>query len=156
MISMIWAMDENNLIGSNNKIPWHIKEDLIYFKDTTKNHTVIMGYNNYLSMCYYYKDRPFPYKRTIVLSNQEVYDKRVEVFNNINDVLALKEDIFIIGGANTYKQFYPYSDYLYISYIKGIYQGDTYIDFLNLEEFKLISQKNTEKVKYTIYKRKKM
>ncbi len=156
MVSMIWAMDEKNLIGSNKKIPWHIKEDLIYFKNKTKDHTVIMGYNNYLSMCYYYKDKPFPYKRTIVLSNTKIEDKRIEVCNNIEDILSLNEDIFIIGGANTYLQFYPYATYLYISYIKGIYEGDTYIDFLNLDEFELISFNESEKVKYTIYKRKKM
>ena len=45
MISMIWAMDESNLIGKDNKMPWHIKEDLIYYKNTTKNHNVLMGYN---------------------------------------------------------------------------------------------------------------
>ena len=64
MISMIWAMDESNLIGKDNKMPWHIKEDLIYYKNTTKNHNVLMGYNNYLSMCEYYKERPFPYFHT--------------------------------------------------------------------------------------------
>lgn len=154
MLSMIWAMDESNLIGKDNKMPWHIKEDLIYYKNTTKDHNVLMGYNNYESMCYYYKDKPFPYLNTYVLTHKDLNDPRIKVIHNLEEALKI-EDLFIVGGANVYKQFLKYADYLYISYIKGIHEGDTYIDFLDLEPFELISEKETELVRYTIYKRKK-
>lgn len=154
MISMIWAMDESNLIGKDNKMPWHIKEDLIYYKNTTKNHNVLMGYNNYLSMCEYYKERPFPYFHTYVLTHNEINDSRVSRINKLEDALKI-DDLFIVGGANVYKQFFPFADKLYISYIKGVHEGDIYIDFLNLDEFELESLKETELVKYTIYRRKK-
>ena len=74
--------------------------------------------------------------------------------NKLEDALKI-DDLFIVGGANVYNQFFPFADKLYISYIKGVHEGDTYIDFLNLDEFELESLKETELVKYTIYKRKK-
>lgn len=157
MISMIWAMDESNLIGSKNKMPWHVKEDLLYYKETTKAHPVIMGYNTYLSMLGYYKDRPFPYKKTYVLTHNEFEDDRVEIvhdpllfMNNMKD-----EDLFVVGGKALYTLLLPYADKLYISYIKGVHEGDTYIDFLNLNEFDLASERTTDLVRYTIYNRKK-
>lgn len=154
MIYMIWAMDEENIIGFQNKIPWHCKEDLIYFKETVKDYPVVMGYNNYLSMKGYYKKRPFPYKETYVLSLGEIDDPQIKVINSIDSILELKEDVFIVGGAYTYKQFYPYADKLYISYIKGKHQGDTFIDFLNLDEWNLVSERTTEEVRYTIFERR--
>lgn len=154
MISMILAMDESNLIGKDNKMPWHIKEDLIYYKNTTKSHNVLMGYNNYISMCGYYKDKPFPYLHTYVLTHRQIEDSRITTINSFEEALKIS-DLFVVGGANVYKQFFPYADTLYISYIKGVHEGDTYIDFLDLSQFELEHIKETELVKYTIYKRKK-
>lgn len=154
MISMIWAMDESNLIGKGNKMPWHIKEDLIYYKNATKSHNVLMGYNNYISMCGYYKDKPFPYLHTYVLTHRKIEDSRITTINSFEEALKIS-DLFVVGGANVYKQFFPYADKLYISYIKGVHEGDTYIDFLDLSQFELEHIKETELVKYTIYKRKK-
>ena len=154
MISIIAAIGKNNELGQGNQLIWHIKEDLIYYKNTTKNHNVLMGYNNYLSMCEYYKERPFPYFHTYVLTHNEINDSRVSRINKLEDALKI-DDLFIVGGANVYKQFFPFADKLYISYIKGVHEGDTYIDFLNLDEFELESLKETELVKYTIYRRKK-
>ena len=154
MISMIWAMDESNLIGKDNKMPWHIKEDLIYYKNTTKSHNVLMGYNNYISMCGYYKDKPFPYLHTYVLTHRQIEDSRITTINSFEEALKIS-DLFVVGGANVYKQFFPYAGKLYISYIKGVHEGDTYIDFLDLSQFELEHIKETELVKYTIYKRKK-
>jgi dihydrofolate reductase len=50
MFAIIVAMDENHLIGKGNELPWHYKEDMVYFKETTLNHSVLMGYNTYLSI----------------------------------------------------------------------------------------------------------
>ena len=154
MIYMIWAMDEDNIIGYKNRIPWHCKEDLLYFKETVKNYPVVMGYNNYVSMLGYYKGRKFPYLKTYVISNGEIDDPNITVIKDINEILSLKEDIFIVGGAYTYKQFYPYAHKLYISYIQGHHEGDTFIDFLNLDEWNLVSERKTEEVRYTIFERK--
>ena len=156
MISMIWAMDESNLIGSNNKMPWHVKEDLIYYKNMTKDYPVVMGYNTYLSLLGYYEGKNFPYKKTYVLTSKELFDSRVVKINSVEEfVKNLDEDIFIVGGKNTYNQFYPYADFLYVTYIKGLHSGDTYMEPIDLEKFSLISEKNGEsgKARFTIYKR---
>ena len=71
MISLIWAMSETNLIGKDNKIPWHVKEDLLYYKEKTKGQTVLMGENTYDSLKGYYKTKPLPYGKIYVASLSE-------------------------------------------------------------------------------------
>ena len=61
MINLIWAMDENQLVGKDDRIPWHIKEDLVYFKNKVKDKTVLMGDTTYYSLKGSYKDKPLPY-----------------------------------------------------------------------------------------------
>ncbi len=154
MIKMIWAMDESCLIGNNNKMPWHVKEDLIYYKNQTKNSAVIMGYNTYVSLLGYYNNKNFPYKKTYVLTSKELDDERVEVVHDLDSFIKnLDEDIFVVGGRKVYEAFYPYCDQLYVSYIKGVHEGDTYMKPIDTNTFKLISLNETDKVKYTIYER---
>jgi dihydrofolate reductase len=157
MVKMIWAMDESCLIGSNNKMPWHIKEDLIYYKEKTKDSAVLMGYNTYLSLLGYYKGKDFPYKKTFVLSNSSIDDNRISVVNNLNEFLTnLDFDLFVVGGKACYEQCMPYADELYVSYVLGKHEGDTYMEPVDENLFELISSKTGEsgKVRYTIYKRK--
>lgn len=154
MIKMIWAMDESCLIGKDNKMPWHVKEDLIYYKNQTKDSAVIMGYNTYVSLLGYYTNKNFPYKKTYVLTSKEIEDERVEVVHNLNDFISnLNFDLFVVGGKKVYEAFYPYADLLYVSYIKGVHEGDTYMEPIDTNTFKLKSLNETEKVKYCIYER---
>ena len=98
MIKMIWAMDESCLIGSNNKMPWHVKEDLIYYKNLTKDFPVLMGYNTYKSLLGYYDGKKFPYKKTYVLSNGPIDDDRITVVSDLNDFIKkLDFDLFVVG-----------------------------------------------------------
>lgn len=154
MIKMIWAMDESGLIGSNNKMPWHVKEDLIYYKNKTKDSSVIMGYNTYVSLLGYYKNKNFPYKKTYVLTSKEIDDDRVELVHNLDEFIKnLNFDIFVVGGKKVYEAFYPYADKLYVSYINGVHEGDTYMDKIDTNKFRLASSNKTEKVNYCIYER---
>ena len=68
MIKLIWAMDKNWLIGKENKIPWHYKEDLLYYKEKTAGQIVLMGDNTYFSLKGYYKTKPLPYAKIYVAS----------------------------------------------------------------------------------------
>ena len=68
MISLIWAMTEDHLIGIDDKIPWHIKEDLLYYKSKTKGQIVLMGEATYYSLKGYYKTKPLPYGKIYVAS----------------------------------------------------------------------------------------
>ena len=77
MINMIWAMDKNNLIGDGNRIPWHVKEDLIYYKNKTKGQTVLMGDATYFSLKSYYKTKPLPYGKCYIAT----IDKNLKIEN---------------------------------------------------------------------------
>ena len=68
MISLIWAMDINWLIGIDDKLPWHYREDLLYYKEKTAGKTVLMGDKTYYSLKGYYKTKPLPYGKIFVAS----------------------------------------------------------------------------------------
>ncbi len=155
MINLIWAMTSNRLIGKNNKIPWHVKEDLLYYKEKTKGQVVLMGENTYYSLKGYYKDKPLPYGKIYVASlSDNVFADAVKIDDVVSFLKENKEDLFVVGGASIYKLALDYADRLYISIIKGDYEGDTYFPSFSLDKFNLISEKETEKVKYLVYERK--
>lgn len=155
MISLIWAMTSNRLIGDGNRIPWHIKEDLLYYKDKTKGQTVLMGEETYYSLKGYYKSKSLPYGTIFVASldtNLSLEDAIV-----VNDLFSFlstfKEDLWVVGGATIYKLSLPYADRLYISFIKGDFEGDKYFPEIDFSKYNLIWDNETEKVHYTLYER---
>ena len=158
MINMIWAMDENNLVGKGDRIPWHIKEDLLYYKSKTKGQTVLMGDTTYYSLKGYYKDKPLPYGKIYVATIDKnlvidgvtmVYDIISFLENNTED------DLWVVGGAAIYKLSLPYADRLYISFIKGNHEGDRYFPKINFDDYKLIWENQTEQVRYTLFEKVK-
>lgn len=156
MISLIWAMSEKWLIGKENKIPWHVKEDLLYYKEKTKGQTVLMGENTYDSLKGYYKTKPLPYGKIFVASlSDRLFDDAIKVSDVVSFLANNEEDLFVVGGASIYKLSLPYADKLYISIIKGDYDGDTYFPSFSLDDYLLVSSNETEKVKYLVYERNK-
>ena len=105
MIKMIWAMDESHLIGDGDKIPWHIKEDLLYYKSKTKGQTVLMGDVTYYSLKGYYKDKPLPYGKIYVATLDKTLNlPDAEVIYDINSFLSSNNcDLWVVGGATIYK-----------------------------------------------------
>ena len=128
MIRIIVAMDENQLIGkadSSNGMPWVNKEDLLHFKNTTVNKTILMGSTTYRAI-----GRPLPNRHTIVVSFDKFEDDRIEIRDDlvevINEYKEKGEDLYISGGASIYKQSLEHADELLISRIPGEYVGETY------------------------------
>ncbi len=155
MIKLIWAMDKNNLIGKDNKIPWHIKEDLLYYKKQTAGQTVFMGLSTYYSLKGYYKTKPFPYGKIYVASLDDVeLPDAIVVHDAILFFKECSEELFVVGGASIYKLALPYADMLYISIIKGDYEGDAYFPKIDYANYELISSEELERVTFNIYKRK--
>lgn len=139
MISIIVAMDDNQLIGkkeSSNGMPWNNKEDLKHFKETTINKTILMGYTTYMAI-----GRPLPNRKTIVVCFEHFDDDRIEVRTSLEEVIQeykdSGEDLFISGGASIYKQSLPLADQLLISRIPGVHQGETYFPDFNEYGFEL-------------------
>lgn len=152
MIKLIWAMDKNNLIGKDNKIPWHIKDDLLYFKKKTAGQTVLMGLNTYYSLKGYYKSKPLPYGQIYVASFEDIeLEDAIVIKDCVTFLKEYKEDIFVVGGATIYKLALPLADMLYISIIKEEYEGDTYFPNIEYEKYNLIRCEDTPRVTYNVY-----
>lgn len=155
MIKLIWAMDKNNLIGKDNKIPWHIKEDLLYYKKQIAGQTVFMGLSTYYSLKGYYKTKPLPYGKIYVASLDDVkLSDAIVIKDAVTFFKECNEDLFVVGGASIYKLSLPYADMLYISIIKGDYEGDAYFPKIDYANYELISSEELERVTFNIYKRK--
>lgn len=156
-IHLIWAQDQNGGIGKNGKLPWHISEDLKIFKRLTRGHPVIMGKNTWLSL----PRKPLPKRRNIVLSSNRL--SGVEHYDSLQACLKTLEkdhlyEVFIIGGAGVYAQFYPLATDLHITLITGKTEGlDTWFPISLTEikkEFELQEERQLSKqARYTHWTR---
>lgn len=152
MISLIVAISKNNVIGLNNKLPWHYSEDLKYFKDTTMNKTVLMGKSTFISI-----GKPLPKRHNIVVTRDlEFTHPGVEVINDLDAFINAKhdEEVFIIGGKQIYQQTLPFADKLYITYINREYQGDVFFPEVDYSLFEKISQRDSDELSFCVFQRK--
>ena len=137
-ISIIAAMSENLVIGLNNKIPWHIPEDLDRFKQITSGHTVIMGRKTYESI----GSKPLNNRLNIVLSNTlktnlvKVCSDMEKAFNGIPEQ---EKEVFIIGGETLYSDAIKFADKMYLTIVEEYYRGDAYFPKFDESEW-LISK----------------
>jgi dihydrofolate reductase len=148
-------MTKNHVIGLQNKMPWHIKEDLIYYKEHTAGKTVVMGENTYYSLKGYYKSKPLPYGKIYVASLNEnlILEDAIVISDVIQLFKTTREDLWVVGGATIYQLALPYADALYISWVKKEYEGDTYFPEIDFTKFRNSYKKETDLVLYTIYER---
>ena len=111
-ISLLVAVSENNVIGVNNQLPWHLPADLQYFKQLTLEHTIIMGRKTFDSI-----GKPLPKRENIVITRNNSFKvDGVIAFQTIEDALAYcnnKDEVFIIGGDEIFKQFVNRADFIY-------------------------------------------
>ncbi len=153
MISMILAMDPTGLIGKNNDLPWNYPEDLQYFKYVTLNKTVLMGVTTFESIVQRL-NKPLPNRRSIVASLNDFSYPGVRVIKDLESFLEQphEEEIFVIGGKTIYEIAFPYASRLYITHIKKVFDGDTYLD-LDLSQFRLVKSDDNEELNFSIYER---
>ena len=137
MFSIIVAIANKNIIGGDNKLLWHISEDLKRFKSITTGHTIVMGRKTFESF-----PKPLPNRHHVVLTrdkNYKVDSDQVTVINDIEIVMKTYEnsgsEIFIIGGGEIYNLFLPYCNKLYLTKIKEDFEGDTYFPEINYNEW---------------------
>jgi dihydrofolate reductase len=137
LISIIAAVDSNMLIGKANHLPWNIPEDLHFFREITMGHPVVMGRNTWNSI-----GKPLDGRINIILTQDAKFNfPGCITVNSVKQVLLLysEQEIFVIGGANVFEQFLPYSEYIYLTRIDHSFEGDTYFPTIKWEEWKLIS-----------------
>ena len=159
MISLLVAMDRNRLIGKDNDLPWHLPADLAYFKRITMGHPIIMGRKTHQSI-----GRVLPGRENIILTrNPDYLAEGCKVIHSIEEIIAMNnpsEELFIIGGAEIFKEILPFSDRLYITEIDEAFTGDTFFPEFSTNEWKLISkeigiknEKNPYAYSFAVYER---
>ena len=156
MISLIFAMDKNNLIGKGNDLPWHYSEDLKYFKTVTSGKTVLMGENTFYSIFDRLK-KPLPNRINIVATlNPDFKRDDVVVINDLISFLKEKhdEEIFVIGGKQIYALSLPYADRLYITHINNEHEGDVYFPKIDYSKYSIIKSEVVGDLTFNVYERK--
>lgn len=138
-ITLIVAAAENNAIGKDNKMLWHLPDDFKYFKRNTINHSIVMGRKTFESI-----GKALPERRNIVVTrDQNWLANEVDVANSIQDVLTYCRDereIFILGGANVYQQTLPLAQKVLLTRVHTTIDGDTFFPELPSTEWALTDQ----------------
>ena len=162
MLSIIVAVARNNVIGKDNKLIWHLPEDLKRFKKITSGKNIIMGRKTFVSL-----GRILPNRKHIILCNDmemNIDDERVVVLDDISklkEYVDSDEENFVIGGATIYKLLMPMCDKLYITHIDEEFDGDVYFPEIDLSVWKeeniedgITNEDNPYSYKYVTYIRK--
>jgi len=155
MITLVAACSKNRVIGKDNKLPWHLPEDLKHFKSLTLDRVILMGRKTFESI----GSKPLPKRTNVVLTRDKNFKSdNILVYNNIDEVLPIFRDIVVVGGAEIYKKFLNFADEIQLTLIDKEFEGDTYfpeIDENIFEEKKRDSFNNGEfDYHFITYKRK--
>jgi len=145
IVSLIAAVTKNHVIGKNNDLPWKLPDDMKYFMETTREHAVIMGRKNFFSLPE--KFRPLKDRLNIVITrnSEPLKDYDVRVASSIENAFAQapqSEEVFVIGGAEIFRQTLSKADRLYITEIDANIDGDVYFPEFDKSEWKEISRRH--------------
>ena len=138
MLSIIVAKAKNNVIGKDNKLIWHLSEDLKRFKKLTTGHTIIMGRKTFESL-----GKILPNRKHVILCNDKqlnIDDENVEIIDDINLLEKYEkseEENFVIGGATIYKLLMPKVKKMYITQIDKDFEGDVFFPEIDLKEWNI-------------------
>ena len=153
-LALIAAMTVDRVIGYQNKLPWQLPQELQYFRQMTLEKPIIMGHKTFLSM----GSKPLPKRQNILLSRDPsvVYD-HVQVVRSLEEALQVAEpaeEIMVIGGSQIYALCLPRVTRLYLSFIEGHYQGDTFFPQVDWAAWDLVSETAMEGFSAKIFERK--
>lgn len=141
MITFVYAQDKKGGIGFNNQLPWHLPNDLHFFKEKTMGHPIVMGRKTFESM----NQRLLPGRKTVVISRNPYYGKDIEnlcLLTHISPILNLAQDqeIMVIGGSQIFKMFDPYASKIYRTIVDGDFQTDTYVSDIDRSKWRMIEE----------------
>ncbi|MEP6617132.1 MAG: dihydrofolate reductase [Ginsengibacter sp.] len=140
IISHLVAAAENNVIGKQNQIPWHLPNDLRFFKNKTWGMPVVMGRNTYESL-----DKPLPGRINVVLTGKDDWKRdEVLVAHTIDEAIKLAcgtdcKEVFIIGGGEIFKQSIEMANKIYLTRVHAEVDGDVYYPFFDESKWTMIS-----------------
>ncbi len=140
MISLVYAISRNGVIGKDGGLPWHIPSDLKHFKAVTLGKPVIMGRKTWESL----PKRPLPGRRNIVISRNANYEAAgAEVFASLAAALAATAtdaEVCVIGGAEIFKAALPVTNRVYLTRVLDDVEGDTFMPELADTEWLVVEQ----------------
>lgn len=159
LVSLIVAVSENGVIGSEGRLPWKLPADLARFKALTMGHPIIMGRKTHESI-----GRSLPGRRNVVVSSQSDYSPPgVEVVPSLEAALEgcrEESEVFVIGGAVLFRSALPHADRIYLTLVEAKLPGDTFFEIpsgaawrLVSEEFRPADQDNPYPLSFKIYER---
>lgn len=144
MLSIIVAASENNVIGKDNQLLWHLPDDLKHFKRTTRGHHVIVGRKTFES-----QGKPLPGRTNIIITRKPDYKAEgCFVVNSLDKALDLSQDDdepFIIGGEQIYRMALPRVERIYLTRVHSEFKGDTFFPELDMDQWEEISREYYEK-----------
>lgn len=163
IISLVVAASENNVIGKNNQLLWHLPKDMKFFKNVTWAMPVVMGRKTFESM----GSKPLSGRKNIVITKQPGWKADgVSVVNSVDDAIALAGDgnykeIFIIGGGEIYKNCFQKADKVYMTRVHAELEGDTFFPVIEKNDWALVSktdnpadEKHTYAYSFQLWERK--
>jgi len=142
IVSSVVAISENHVIGKDNKLLWYLPNDLKHFKNITTGHTVIMGRKTYDSV-----GKPLPRRRNIIITRQNITVEGCEVVNSIEAALALckgEDEVFIVGGAEIYRQAMHLTDRIYLTIVHQQFEGDSFFPEIDKSVWHEVSREDYE------------
>lgn len=143
-IALIAAMSENGVIGNHNALPWHLPEELKYFREKTLNKPVIMGRKTFESM----GNKPLPNRLNIILTHALRFtNPDCKVVHSVEDALKAAgdcEEIMVVGGAEIYEAFLPLASRIYLTVIHQTYIGDTVFPTVDWFAWKILSEEKRD------------
>jgi dihydrofolate reductase len=154
MITLIAAAAENNSLGKNNAMIWHLPDDFKRFKQLTSGHFIILGRKTYESL-----GKPLPNRTHIIITRQENYADKVDascciVVDSIENAIAKTpsdQENFVIGGGEIYKLALPLADKIELTRVHGTFDADTYFPEIDTNDWNLeqeVYHPKDEKHKY--------
>jgi dihydrofolate reductase len=162
IVSLLLAASENNVIGKDNALPWHLPDDLKYFKNLTWGLPILMGRKTFESI-----GKPLPGRKSIVITRDKEWEHNgVEVVHSIEEAIEKAEgfgakEIFVIGGAQIFETALPVASRIYLTRIHHHFDGDVFFPKISEEEWALTSsrfcqadEKNRYDHTYQVWERK--
>jgi dihydrofolate reductase len=150
MTSIVAAIARGGVIGAEGRMPWHIPEDLKYFKRLTTGGTVVMGRKTFDSI-----GKPLPGRTNVVITRRkDFHPEGTEIANSLEEALRNHPGAFVIGGAEIYRQALPLADRLYITHIREDYRGDTFFPEWNPGDWALVGSEDHGTFEFAVYDRK--
>ena len=150
MRSLIVAFSRNRAIGKDNKLLWHLPNDLKYFKDITLGKTIVMGRKTFQSI-----GKPLPGRNNVVLTTNSTWKyEGVEVIHSLDELNSFNDELIFIGGEDIYKQVLPTVDRMYITYVDEYFEADAFFPPINREEWNELKKEKgiqDEKNPYNYY-----